>query len=328
MALIFLLTGLPTFAQSLPLTCIGIVNDALLAIEDNCNTQLVNSVCYGYNHVMTTFFNPQIEGFFTLPGHTSPLADIQTLHTAPMNDARQEWGVAVIKARADIPDTLPGQAVTFLLMGDTEVSSDPNGTTPMQAFTFRGGVGAPACDQAPNALLIQGIRGLTINLTVNGAEITLASTAVLQTLQDPTSGQLQLRISMLDGMLTANGGATVVEGGSSVHYALDDSLQIMGDPLIIEDIPDSLITTFETFPMLPTAVVGYGIKLPRLEIAGRSANPLGDDDKISTLPPLNSIQPQTNQEDSASHQDNSGTDSGTAGDSGTGSGTAGDSGTG
>ncbi|MBL8119919.1 MAG: SH3 domain-containing protein, partial [Anaerolineae bacterium] len=48
---------------------------------------------------------------------------MQTIDTAPLNNALQEWGVAVMSVQANIPNTLPGQAVSFILLGDVEIEN-------------------------------------------------------------------------------------------------------------------------------------------------------------------------------------------------------------
>ncbi|MEZ4667102.1 MAG: SH3 domain-containing protein [Anaerolineae bacterium] len=55
---------------------------------------------------------------------------MQTIETAPLNDAANEWGVAVMSVQANIPNPLPGQAVSFILLGDVNLE---NAVPPDQA---------------------------------------------------------------------------------------------------------------------------------------------------------------------------------------------------
>ncbi|NWF68461.1 MAG: LysM peptidoglycan-binding domain-containing protein [Chloroflexi bacterium] len=48
-----------------------------------------------------------------------------------MNLENSEWGIATLSVQANIPNTLPGQAVTFLLLGDAQVE---NSVAPDEAF--------------------------------------------------------------------------------------------------------------------------------------------------------------------------------------------------
>src|SRR5690606_29998677 len=78
-----------------------------------------------------------------------------------------------------------------LMTDHADVSGLPTLTadllTPMQAFRFRTGIGQPACEQAPDALVVQGPTNMNVNLSANGADITLGSTIVLRTITDEDS---------------------------------------------------------------------------------------------------------------------------------------------
>jgi hypothetical protein len=51
------------------------------------------------------------------------LIDLETIRTTPLNLALDRWGIAVMNVQANVPNTLPGQAVTFLLLGDAQVEN-------------------------------------------------------------------------------------------------------------------------------------------------------------------------------------------------------------
>ncbi|MCS7070655.1 MAG: DUF11 domain-containing protein, partial [Anaerolinea sp.] len=82
---------------------------------------------------------------------------------------------------------------------------------PMQTFFLRTGAGTPVCAEAPDALIVQGPRGMAVDFTVNGADLRIGSTAVLRTipLNSPYGARLPpdlanyisgfLEISVLDG---------------------------------------------------------------------------------------------------------------------------------
>src|SRR5262249_18989320 len=55
----------------------------------------------------------------------------------------------------------------------------PDTKTPMQAFYFRTSISGTACDQAPNSVVVQGPKNLTIDINANGADIRLGSTIAL-----------------------------------------------------------------------------------------------------------------------------------------------------
>ncbi len=48
-----------------------------------------------------------------------------------MDASLDHWGVALLSVQANLPDTLPGQSVIFMLLGDTQVE---NAVQPQDAF--------------------------------------------------------------------------------------------------------------------------------------------------------------------------------------------------
>lgn len=272
--------------------CPALVTRALDAMGENCGSMTRNSACYGYNLVGASFVTEVEDDFFTVPADQAPLNEIEALTTSAMSLDEDRWGVAVMSLQANIPDTLPGQAVTFVLMGDVEVENavDPDtafstvdaltvtsrrianirsagslnanvigavgvGETlqadglsidgewlrivyqdvigwifrdlvtteadldslpvitdatrsPMQSFYLRTGIGQVACEEAPaDSLVIQGPEHLTVNFTVNGADVTLGSTAAFRILPPGDT----MEVTVLDGKVTI-GGVEVMQG--------------------------------------------------------------------------------------------------------------------
>jgi hypothetical protein len=112
-------------------SCSALVTRALEAVDTNCDGLERNSACYGFNSVQASFLQNVADDFFTQPSDISPLVDIASIKTAPLDEANGRWGVAVMSVQANIPNALPGQAVTFVLLGDTQVI---NGVTPENTF--------------------------------------------------------------------------------------------------------------------------------------------------------------------------------------------------
>lgn len=280
--------------------CPALVETALAELGNNCVGMDRNSACYGYNHVNATFTREMEEGFFSRPADRAALIDLQTINTVPLNVALQQWGVALLNVQANVPNTLPGQAVTFILLGDATLEnavapeqvpapiipvnvraggginvrsapsrsanllgSVPAGTilpadgfsrdkawlrvlyedapgwvssevvipesdlsglpvitsdllSPMQAFYFRTGIGKPECtDAPPSSLVIQSPQRVTVNLTVNGADIAIGSTVVLNT-------EDKMHLSVVDGMAKV-GDNLVIPRGFTAEIGLDDT---------------------------------------------------------------------------------------------------------
>lgn len=104
--------------------CPEIVEFALASVNNSCSNLTRNSACYGYNQVDATFNVDVPEGFFTQIADIAPLLDLETLQTAGLNSEQDIWGVAVMSVQANLPNTLPGQSVTILLMGNTEIQNE------------------------------------------------------------------------------------------------------------------------------------------------------------------------------------------------------------
>ncbi len=117
-------------AQNL-VTCPGLVQQAIQAVGNNCGGLDRNSACYGFSDVNATFTVPQPVSYFSAPSDRAGLVDLQDLNTSPMNQTLDSWGIALLSVQANLPDTLPGQSVVFMLLGDTQIE---NAVASDQAF--------------------------------------------------------------------------------------------------------------------------------------------------------------------------------------------------
>lgn len=352
-----------------PATCPALVARAMQSVGDNCGAMPRNSMCYGFNRVDATFFQTVDDDFFSAPADRAPLTDVAAVQTAPLDEALEQWGIALLNVQANVPNTLPGQAVTFILLGDTRVenavepdaafeAADPvrvavtaggrvnvrsgPGTTfnvsstadpgqlfdvdarneagdwlrvagqapyewifadlvspqegpraqfndlpvapespvsPMQAFYFRTGIGRPACEEAPDLLVIQGPQEVRVALNVNGAEVELGSTIALKSSELPFGtlmgdgsvrpvlqnadlpenfACLLTEITILEGDMLANGGAMFVPLGhqSKSVTCLNEERQPLfttefTQPQIVEDFTPFQILEQFPFPRYP-----------------------------------------------------------------------------
>lgn len=171
-------------AQNTPTTCPTLVQQALDAAGAACSSLGRNQICYGNNQTEALGADQQTLASFSEVGDTVSITDITALKTAPFNPEESIWGVAMLSLQANIPDTLPGQAVTFIVYGDSEItpveSDDETYAAPMQAFVLSTGIGQPACKEAPHdGVLVQSPDGVKVNFLVNGIEIEIGSTVLL-----------------------------------------------------------------------------------------------------------------------------------------------------
>ncbi len=129
-AVLLLLTAFGASAQAGLDTCPAFIENALLQLGSNCADMGRNSVCYGYNRVDASFASEVPEDFFAVPSDRAGLVELSTIQTAPLVVEDDRWGIAVMNVQANVPNTLPGTAVTFLLMGDATLT---NAVTPENA---------------------------------------------------------------------------------------------------------------------------------------------------------------------------------------------------
>lgn len=101
--------------------CEALVASALRDAADNCLSMERNSACYGYSRVDAAFASAVPDDFFAAPADRTELTPLVKLQTGAMNQATGEWGVALMNVQANLPDTLPGQGVVFVLFGNTTV---------------------------------------------------------------------------------------------------------------------------------------------------------------------------------------------------------------
>jgi hypothetical protein len=78
-------------------------------------------VCYGNSLNLATPRNSDETLNFDERGDIVSLTQIESLELSPMDEVTDQWGVAVMQLQASLPDTLPGQNVTFLLFGDVQI---------------------------------------------------------------------------------------------------------------------------------------------------------------------------------------------------------------
>ncbi|MCC6802159.1 MAG: hypothetical protein IT319_04670 [Anaerolineae bacterium] len=122
-AFIVMYVGYQHLAAQNVVTCPGLVQRAIDSVGNNCGGLDRNSACYGFNDVEAAFSVAQPVSFFTAPSDRARLLELESLSTSPMIEEQEKWGIALLSVQANLPDTLPGQSVIFMLMGDTQVEN-------------------------------------------------------------------------------------------------------------------------------------------------------------------------------------------------------------
>jgi hypothetical protein len=162
------------------------------------------------------------------------VSDIQTLRLYPMDETSSTWGVVMMRLQANLPDTLPGQNVTFLLFGDVELTSavteeNSDEYTPMQAFYLATGLGDSQCAEAPESgLVVQTPDGVgEVAFNVNGVDISMGSTVQFQAQR---GGEMNVRTLEGAASLTFDGESQPILAGSEIRLPLDQDLRPQGPP--------------------------------------------------------------------------------------------------
>src|SRR5687768_16504279 len=71
--------------------CPELVQEALLAVDENCTATGRNEACYGYDQVEASFLVSVEDNFFTQPSNIAAVADLETIRTAPLNTETGVW---------------------------------------------------------------------------------------------------------------------------------------------------------------------------------------------------------------------------------------------
>jgi hypothetical protein len=218
-------------------TCPMLVEIAQEQVDKFCDMAVRNQACYG-NVSLTAKPQADVTSFtFEQTGDIVDVSQIQSMTLAPMDEVANVWGVALMRLQADIPDTLPGQNVTFLMLGDVQienaVSADDAGYTPMQAFYLETGIGDSGCEEAPESgVLVQtpdGVEEVTFN--VNGVDVEIGSTVLLQ-----AQAGSEMIISTVEGaaVITLHGQRYPAVAGTRLRIPLDSDLR----PAALPGLPE------------------------------------------------------------------------------------------
>lgn len=326
-------------------SCPTLVKQALEAVGNNCGGLTRNSACYGFNRVNATFSQSVDEGFFSKPSDQTLLKTLQSIDTAAFNDSLKEWGVAVMSVQANIPNSLPGQAISFILLGDVTldnaVSADQavapaanpipittlnqsnirslpttnsnivgsvgggsalsadainptkewlrvvfndatpgwinrslvktdgdldslpvfanDSKTPMQAFYFKTGIGAPSCNKSPDVLVVQGPDKVAVDITANGAAIRISSTIALRLLDGH-----KMQIITIHGQAKVNG-VIIPIGYTTTVQLSDDDKTIVGQPEQPRPLTQEELDDLQWLEGIPLDVLNYPILVPDAE---------------------------------------------------------------
>lgn len=221
--------------------CPTLVAEALEATDSACSGIGRNEACYGNLQITAELADPSLS--FEQKGDIVELTEIERLTLSPYIEESTAWGVALMNVQANIPDTLPGQGVMFLLFGDVDIT---NAGDSMEAFYFSSGIGVAGCNEAASGIIINTPEGVgTVSLIANDVTIELGSTAMLTAIPDDV-----MTIALTEGhsIVTADGISQEFEGGFLVTIPINEDLEAIGAPSEPEPIPVEMEELFEVLP--------------------------------------------------------------------------------
>ena len=214
---------------------------ALSKVLEACDQVGLNQVCFGQGTItVEPQPNVRLEDF-TQPGDILALEAITGLRL----ESNDDWSVAVMRLQADFTDA--EKYLTIVVMGETQLSNihaslddlppliissgeaDATQTTPaaepvilepLQGFNFSSEPLSDDPADSPNGLLMwTPVGDETASILLNGAVVTLGSTALVHT--QPGN---QMTVAMLEGttLVTAADGQTgIAEGGTQVSVPVE-----------------------------------------------------------------------------------------------------------
>lgn len=103
--------------------CGAVVQKALDAVGQSCAAMGRNQACYGYVSLQATPRDGVQNFNFTQDGDLVNVADIASLQLSQLDVTNNTWGIAMMKLQANLPDSLPGQNVAFLVFGDVQIQN-------------------------------------------------------------------------------------------------------------------------------------------------------------------------------------------------------------
>lgn len=228
-----------TAAGNTAASCQQLIDRALQASSNSCSQIGSNKVCYG-NVTLQAALRPGTSGRFEQKGDIIDVANLLELSAAPLDLDSQEWGIAIFKLLANLPRTLPGENITFIVFGNTTLSSAAGN---LEAFYFSSGVGRVACEQVPfDGILVQMADGAGLRFAANGAQVTLLGRASLQ-----AHANESMTVSMLSGsaVVSANGVDRYFGAGQQVDVPLGGAggMQASGPPSEPSPLPSEVLQT-------------------------------------------------------------------------------------
>jgi hypothetical protein len=194
--------------------CQALIQQAVQASGSSCQQIGSNKVCYG-NNILKADLNPSSSERFTQRGDVVDIGVLRNLSASPLEIDKDQWGVAVFKVLANLPDSLPGETVTMLVFGNTQLA---NSSDNLEAFHFSSQFGQIVCNKVNlDGIMISMAKGQGMHFTVNGTELTLTGNASLKAAKN---GNMQVSLYSGAGKIVSQGQEQYFGAGQQVSVQL------------------------------------------------------------------------------------------------------------
>jgi hypothetical protein len=230
-------------------TCSTLIESALESVANACTGMSRNQVCYGNISLALTPISNAPDFTFEQVGDIADVTYIRSLKLAPLDELQGVWGIAMMQLQADIPESLPGQNVTFLVFGDVEMENTSSADqSPMQSFYLRTAVGDASCVDTPaSGLIIQTPHGVqSVQFNINGVDVEIGSTVLLQAKPDQ---EFVLRTLEGAAVVTIAGQSYPVIAGTEMSIPVDAQMQPSGLPSLPIPISETDLQGLPTAPL-------------------------------------------------------------------------------
>jgi hypothetical protein len=222
----------PAMAAYAANRCQVILTKAMETLQSTCKKVGRNKACYGNNLVQAESAS-SANLVFNKVGDIANISQIRSISTAPLDEEKGIWGLSLLKLQANLPDSLPGQNVTFLVFGNTHVD---NTSGDMRSFYFTSGLGVPSCKEAPkDSIVVKSPDHMQVTFNANGTKITIASTIVLRA----EKGN-KMTVALVEGRANV----TTPQGSQDLKPGQQVTVQLGGDTGLAPVAPPSAPTEF------------------------------------------------------------------------------------
>ncbi len=144
----------------------------------------------------------------------------------------------------------------------------PDSYTPMQAFFFRTGIGGVTCNEVPSLLAVQGPHGIAVDIKVDGVDVRITSTIILQTMPPGANPPQYLQLSVVAGTAIINPDTPqqiIVPAGFAITIPLaPDGHSVVGNWSAIRVLTPEELAQFALLQRVSGNVLNYSIAVPVL----------------------------------------------------------------